>query len=150
MPNAAIEISNLLYTYAEHLDAGRFREVARMFDHGCMVVYGEEIHGIDALEQMVSCFIRVYDDGTPKTRHVTTNPIIDVATDERTASCRSLWTLLQCTPDLPLQLIGGGRYHDRFAVIDGKWEFTRREYAGVDFWGDASQHLLVPAEKWEG
>ncbi len=150
MANAAIDIPNLLYLYAEYLDAGRFSNVAHMFDHGCMVVYGEEIRGAEALEKMVSGFIRIYEDGTPKTRHLTTNATIEMDDDEKGASARSLWTLFQATDTLPLQAIGGGRYHDRFALIDGKWHFTRREYAGVDFWGDASQHLLVAAEKWEG
>lgn len=150
MTSPAIDIPNLLHLYAEHLDAGRFHEVARMFDHGCVVVYGEEIRGTQAVEKMCRSFIRVFSDGTPKTRHVVSNAIIEMDEDGLGASCRSLWTLLQATDALPLQVIGGGRYHDRFAVIEGTWRFTRRKYAGVDFWGDASAHLLCPAEKWEG
>jgi len=149
MSDAAIAIPNLLHRYAELLDAGDFGGVARMFDHGHMVVEGQEIKGADALEAMMRSYIQVYADGTPKTRHVVSNAIIDLDADRRAASCRSLWTLFQATPDLPLQVIGGGRYHDRFAVIDGAWHFARRDYAQVDFWGEAGAHLLRSADKWE-
>src|SRR5687767_2026459 len=110
MPDAAIDIPNLHFLYAEHLDAGRFQEVARMFDHGCVVVYGEEIRGAEAIAAMIGSFIRIYGDGTPKTRHLTSNIVVELADDGLTASNRSLWTLFQATDTLPPQVIGGGRY----------------------------------------
>jgi 3-phenylpropionate/cinnamic acid dioxygenase small subunit len=148
-PDPAIAIPNLLHLYAERLDAGDFTAVARMFDKGCVVVEGEEIKGADAIEAMCRSYIRVHPDGTPRTRHIVSNLILDIEDAGRSAKARSLWTLLQATEALPLQVIGGGRYHDRFALADGEWHFTRREYAGVDFWGEASGHLLRSADKWE-
>lgn len=149
MKDAAIAIPNLLHRYAELLDAGDFGAVARLFDRGHMVVEGQEIRGAEALEAMMRSYVRVYADGTPKTRHVVSNAIVDVDADGRGASCRSFWTLFQATLDLPLQVIGGGRCHDRFALIDGAWHFSRRDYAQVDFWGEAGAHLLQSADKWE-
>ncbi|MFZ1741577.1 MAG: nuclear transport factor 2 family protein, partial [Pontixanthobacter sp.] len=90
----------------------------------------------------------LYEDGTPKTRHLTTNPIIELAPDQQSATCRSQWTVLQALDDLPLQVIGSGRYHDELKLVSGEWAFARREYLKVDFWGDASKHLKhAPASK---
>jgi hypothetical protein len=86
---------------------------------------------------------RYEDDGTPKTKHVTTNLIIDADTDEGTATCRSYFTVLQAVPgSLGLQPIVAGRYRDRFARVDGSWRFAARHMI-VDLVGDVSQHLLI-------
>ena len=61
--------------------------------------------------------IVLHPDGTPRTKHVTTNPIIEVD-DAETASCRSYYTVLQQTDELPLQTIVTGRYHDRFECVE--------------------------------
>ena len=55
----------------------------------------------------------VYEDGTPRTKHVT-NIAIEVDAEAGTASARSYFTVLQALPDLPLQIIVSGRYLDRF------------------------------------
>ena len=43
----------------------------------------------------------VYDDGTPRTKHVTTNLAIEVDEDEGTAVSRSYFTVLQALPTWP-------------------------------------------------
>jgi hypothetical protein len=45
----------------------------------------------------------VYDDGTPRTKHVTTNIAVEVDEEAGTALARSYFTVLQALPDLPLQ-----------------------------------------------
>lgn len=50
---------------------------------------------------------------------------------------------MQATDDLPLQIIASGRYHDRFARIDGEWCFVARDYRQLDFIGDLSRHLNI-------
>ena len=48
--------------------------------------------------------------------------------------------MLQARPDLPLQVIIAGRYHDAFAEVDGAWRFTDRLIFS-DLVGDLSHHL---------
>ena len=88
---------------------------------------------------------RLYENGTPLTKHVTTNLLIEVADDGATATCRSYYTVLQKTEGAPLQPIIAGRYHDEFAKRDGQWRFTRRHMI-VDLIGDLSRHLLFSLE----
>ena len=88
---------------------------------------------------------RYPDDGTPKTKHITTNLIIDVDEPDGRATCRCYFTVLQQTPDLPLQIIITGRYHDRFVRSEAGWCFSAR-HMFLDQFGDLSQHLLLDAE----
>lgn len=147
MTDPAIAIPNLLYRYAEAFDDGDLQSAARLFDRGCLLVGGKRISGVDAIVAMWRSWVVLYD-GKPRTRHITTNPIIDLATDERTASCRSQWTVLQATDAFALQPVASGRYQDRFAVIDGEWHFTERAYGQVDLMGNTSAHMRrTPASK---
>ena len=79
-------------------------------------------------------------DGKPCTKHVITNLIVDIDPSGQTASARSYFTVLQARPELPLQIIIAGHYHDRFARIDGAWHFTERVFF-ADLFGDLSHHL---------
>ena len=79
-------------------------------------------------------------DGKPCTKHVTTNLIIEVDESGKTATVRSYYTVLQARPELPLQIIIAGHYHDRFARIDGAWCFTDR-LIFIDLMGDLRYHL---------
>jgi hypothetical protein len=84
---------------------------------------------------------RLYEDGTPRTRHVTTNVTVEVDDDAGIASARSYYTVFQQTDALPLQSIIAGHYHDTFHRVDGRWAFDTREMF-VDLTGDLSHHLL--------
>jgi hypothetical protein len=88
---------------------------------------------------------RLYEDGTPKTKHVVTNAIIEVDDAAGSARSRSCFTVLQQTPSLPLQVIITGRYHDEFELVDGVWRFARRHMILEQF-GDLSQHLMMDVE----
>jgi 3-phenylpropionate/cinnamic acid dioxygenase small subunit len=83
---------------------------------------------------------RVHDDGTLRTRHLTTNVIVDIDEEAGTATARSAFVVLQETPVLPLQPIATGRYRDRFRRTDGDWRFAARHIM-VDQIGDVSEHL---------
>jgi hypothetical protein len=107
-----------------------------------VVVQGQRIEGREAIASMWRRWVRLYPDNTPRTRHLVTNPLIELADDSLTARCRSQWTLLQATDALPLQVVATGRYYDCFVYLDGRWHFTERRYAGVDLSGDMSAHLL--------
>ena len=88
--------------------------------------------------------VRIYPCGTPGTKHVITNAIVEVDKEAGTATSRSYYTVLQATPDLPLQVICAGRYHDAFVRENGEWHFSERDYSLFDLAGDLSQHLLIP------
>ncbi len=77
------------------------------------------------------------EDGTPKTRHVTTNIFIEVDEQAGTAVGRAYFTVFQCLPDFPLQAIAAGRYRDRFERRSGRWRFIGRRVL-TDFFGDVS------------
>lgn len=139
-------IENLLYAYAERIDLGDLDGVAELFTHA--TIFGQEngppetqFHGREGARKMYGMSTRLYeDDGTPKTKHITTNPIIEVDDAAGTATCRSYYCVVQATPVLPLQPIIAGRYHDTFHVVDGEWWFATRTLF-VDLMGDLSQHL---------
>jgi 3-phenylpropionate/cinnamic acid dioxygenase small subunit len=141
--DAAREIENLLYTYAERIDQGDLDGVADLFAHGriCGVENGPPetvFEGRDRVRAMYEMATRLYEDGTPRTKHVTTNAQVRV--EGESGSARSYYTVLQGTPDLPLQPIITGRYRDTFQRLDGIWWFDTRVMF-VDHLGDLSHHL---------
>jgi len=139
-----MQIQNLLGMYAERLDAGDFAGVAELFAHAVITVerLDTRAKGVGEVRTMYEEATRRFaDDGTPHTKHVTTNFIIDLDEEAGAATCRSYFTVFQETPDLPLQPIVQGRYHDRFERVDGRWRFAHRHML-TDRVGDLSQHLL--------
>jgi hypothetical protein len=139
-------VENLLYTYADRIDRGDLDGVAELFTHGR--IHGQEgggpetvFEGRDGVRALYGMATRIYEDtGTPRTKHVTTNAIIEVDDEAGTATARSSYLVTQATPDLPLQVIITGHYRDTFHRLDGTWWFeTRTMY--VDQAGDLSHHL---------
>jgi hypothetical protein len=138
-------IPNLVATYAERIDLGDFEGVAELFTHATITVEENDVvvSGKAEAQAMYEQWTRRYpDNGTPHTRHVTTNLILDVDDDAGTGTCRSCFTVLQRTDVLPLQPILTGRYHDRFERVDGTWRFAHRHMLN-DYVGDLSQHMLA-------
>jgi hypothetical protein len=146
MADPAREIENLLHSYAERIDAGDLEGVADLFSHGRVVAPadagpGRAIEGRDAVLALYRASARIYDDGSPHTKHVTTNSIIEVDESAGTGTARSYFTVFQQVDDFPLQAIIAGRYHDTFRRIDERWWFDTRTML-VDLVGDVSRHLL--------
>jgi 3-phenylpropionate/cinnamic acid dioxygenase small subunit len=145
---AEAQIANLLYRYAECIDTGDLQGAAALFQHARIRVGGPDPHHdtVDAgrLLGIWKSLIILYPDGTPRTKHVVTNPIIEVDENAGTATCRSHYTVLQQTDELPLQTIVTGRYHDLFERVDGRWRFSRRDLTLIDMVGDVSRHLTQP------
>ena len=87
-------------------------------------------------------WLKLYD-GRPLTRHITTNPIIEIDADNNGATCQSQWTVIQAAPNFPLQIVASGRYRDRLTLdAQSGWHFTEREYVQTDLVGDSSAHTL--------
>lgn len=136
-------IENLIAAYAELVDDGDFAGLGRLLADATFGGSGASVSGSDAIEQMFRDMLIVYDDGTPRTKHVTTNVIIDVDEQTGTATSRAYFTVLQALPGLPLQPIVSGRYRDRFDRRDGQWRFAERRVR-IDLTGDLSRHLRRP------
>ena len=137
-------INALLMTYAEHLDAGHFADVAAMFEHATYRIEHADSGHVSSYQgtERVRTFCeqtRLHADGTPRTRHVISNVMIDVDRDR--AGARSYVTVFQQTDALPLQPIASGRYIDRFERVGGTWRFADRLITGF-LLGDRSQHVV--------
>lgn len=143
--NSATQITNLLYRYAEMMDGGDLEAVAALFTRARIKVGGGNVEeGAAPMLALWRAHVRIYPDGTPLTKHVITNPIVEVDEAAGTATCRSYYTVFQATPDLPLQAICAGRYHDAFVRMGDEWHFSTRDYSLLDLVGDLSQHMLIP------
>jgi hypothetical protein len=138
------EIRDLLYAYCWHMDRGEFDALGELFAHASVgdgtAPDGPTLSGVDAIAALYRDGTIVYD-GIPRTKHVCTNAIIEFDDDGR-ATSRSCFLVEQQLDDFPLQPIVGGRYHDRFERVDGRWRFTERRFF-VDLVGDVSRHQRV-------
>ena len=142
--NAETSVAHLVYGYAERLDAGDFDGIADLLERADVTTEGRRRvrRGRADIVEMYTGTTRRFADGTPRTKHVTTNLVIDVDEPAGTATCRSYFTVLQAVPGaLALQPVIAGRYHDRFVNDAGVWRFAAR-HIFVDLVGDLSQHLL--------
>ncbi|MFB7663683.1 nuclear transport factor 2 family protein [Kitasatospora sp. NPDC056138] len=137
-------IENLIARYAELVDDGDFAGLGILLADATFTGSGEPVSGRDAIEKMFQDTLIVYADGTPRTQHVTTNVAVEVDEQAGTAVSRSYVTVLQALPDLPLQPIAGGRYHDRFERSGGQWRFVERRVR-INLVGDVSRHLRQAA-----
>ncbi len=152
---ARYQIEKEIYAYTYALDGGDLDALGRLFEHAVMLVDGTNAayHGADAVKQTNIDFNLFYDvegkagpyrpDTTPRTRHVTTNLIIDVAEDGSSATARSSVVVFQFAPDAPLRPILAAGYQDRFEPIDGRWRFVERVHLLTHI-EDVSLHLRQP------
>jgi 3-phenylpropionate/cinnamic acid dioxygenase small subunit len=137
------QICNLVYRYAECVDAGDFDGVGRLFADATYRARRPDgkvatTTGADEVAALMASMVIRYPNGTPRTRHVTSNLIVEL--DGDAATCRSCYTVFQAVPGLPLQPIITGRYEDRFERTDGRWRFADRMIL-MDLAGDLSHHL---------
>jgi 3-phenylpropionate/cinnamic acid dioxygenase small subunit len=147
MPSAERSIENLIFSYAGFVDDGDLEGVATLLADAVIGVDGmdEGLLGREKIHKLLRSTIRIHGDGTPKTKHVTTNVQIEVDEEAGTATSRSYFTVLQAVEGLGLQPIVAGRYRDRFERTDGTWRFVERRFT-TDLIGDISRHLLAGPE----
>jgi hypothetical protein len=137
-------IQNLMHRYCLLVDTADFDGVGAIFaraelDYGL----GGPVfrHDPAAVAETLRQSVRVYaGNGTPLTRHVCTNIIIEPDGDEA-ARAQSSVIVFQAASGLPLQPIIGGRYHDQFSKAGDVWHFTHRRFE-ADLMGDLSFHLI--------
>jgi 3-phenylpropionate/cinnamic acid dioxygenase small subunit len=131
----------LVMAYAERLDAGDLDGVAALFEHGVIrsTRTGAALEGRAAVRQMYEPVI-LYDDGTPRTRHVLSNLEVRVDEDAGTATSRCVFSVWQAGPVGRLGPALTGRYDDRFARVGTEWRFAER-VIHADLVGDLSAHM---------
>lgn len=134
--------------YAYTLDSGDVERHAQLFAEADKVtidgVTGRELSRVSGAQDVIRrqrATAHFYENGSRRTKHVTTNVTVRIHEDGRSAFARSYITVFQGVPDrLPLQPIFSGRYEDDFTKRDGTWRFKeRRIYA--DSTGNQSLHV---------
>lgn len=133
-----LAVTELLYRYAELIDAGDFDGVGELLGRGNFM----GVAGATKIGKLFATTTRRFPefDNTPRTRHLVQNPIVDV--DGATAVARSTFVVMQETDTVPLQPIVVGRYADAFARDDTGWYFTERA-VDIQMIGDVSDHLMI-------
>jgi 3-phenylpropionate/cinnamic acid dioxygenase small subunit len=146
---ARLAITELLYRYAERIDAGDFDGVGQLLARATFAgTRSASTSGAEAIAKLFAMTTRRYPDhgNTPRTRHLVLNPIVDI--DNRTATARSTFCVIQNTETVPLQPIVVGRYFDSFSCDDDGWHFTARQ-VDVEMIGDISAHLMVDPRNFD-
>jgi len=133
-------IRNLLGTYCELIDAGDFEALGLLFGDAVLTDERGRVaaRGSADATALWTGFIKRYD-GSPRTRHTFSGPVIDVR-DDGTATCRSSFVVFQQLGPGRLEPIAAGRYNDSFACNEGSWRFTSRQFF-LDQTGDVTQHM---------
>ncbi|MGE2729916.1 nuclear transport factor 2 family protein [Mycolicibacterium vaccae] len=133
-----LAVTELLYRYAELIDAGDFVGVGRLLGRGRFM----GVSGADDIAGLFTATTRRFPahGNTPRTRHLVLNPIVEI--DGDTATARSTFCVVQATDSVALQPIVVGRYSDTFARDHAGWYFTDR-HVDIEMLGDVSEHLLI-------
>jgi hypothetical protein len=136
------DITRLLMTYSELQDRADFVAVGALFQYGAYVIDGvsEIYRGAHEVAAMKQTYDRTYADGTLRTKHVTSNVLIEDDGDDDRARVRSYYVVFQQLAGFALQAIIAGRYHDQLVRVDGSWWFRER-YVYTDLVGDMSAHV---------
>jgi hypothetical protein len=95
-------IESLIATYARLVDDGDFAAVGLPLADATFTRGAGSVSGRDAIEKMLRDNVIVYDDGPPRTKHITTNLAIGVDEEGGTAMSRSYFTALQAQPNLAM------------------------------------------------
>jgi hypothetical protein len=137
--DARAAIADLIHVYAERMDAGDLPSVAALFANATYGrAGGPQRRG--AAEVLAALRVVRLHDGSPRTKHVTTNLVVEVDEGAGTARARSYFTVFQATSRLPLQPILAGRYEDGFRRSAGTWRFHAR-VIHLDLVGELGEHL---------
>jgi hypothetical protein len=133
-------INNLVFSYAELFDVGDFDSAVRLFAHATVSVAGSDYQARGpAARSLLTDLVQLHD-GVPRTKHIVANVIVEIEPDGLSASTRSYYVALQAIPNLPLQPILAGRWHDKLEKVNGRWRFVDRVIY-CDLMGDISHHI---------
>jgi len=139
-----LAVTELLYRYAELIDAGDFDGLGALLGQGNFM----GVSGAERIAKLFATTTRRFPEhgNTPRTRHLVLNPIVDVDGDVATA--RSTFCVVQQTDVVALQPIAVGRYADTFARDGEGWHFSERT-VDIQMIGDVSDHLLIDPRQFD-
>lgn len=98
MESAYAAIARLVFGYAERLDAGDLAGMAALFDGAHLRTASGDGVTFTGAAEVLAAFdgsVQRFEAGTPSTKHVTTNLIVDADETAGTASARAYFTVLQ-------------------------------------------------------
>jgi ketosteroid isomerase-like protein len=141
------EIRDLLSRYCHAMDAADFGAVGELFADAALCDADGNVlaRGRDGVREFYVRIVILYD-GSPRTLHVTANPVIEL--DGDTAAVRSSYVVYHGVDGPPVPMITG-RYLDTFQRVRGAWRFHERRYT-VELAGDLSRHLRLSALQPDG
>ncbi len=126
-----LEIRNLIHRYADLLDRGDADQASELFEHAAFHV-GEQPEpisrpGQNQMAQVFREWIAYFPEreGTPTTRHVTTNLIIEQDGPGK-ARAQSYVIVTQSDDTRSMKPVMGATYHDRFEKGAAGWRFVER------------------------
>jgi 3-phenylpropionate/cinnamic acid dioxygenase small subunit len=140
---AKLAVTELLYRYAELIDAGDFDGVGVLLGRGSFM----GVSGAEKIAKLFAGMVRRFPDfdDTPRTRHLVLNAMVEVHGD--TATARSTFCVVQQTETVALQPIAVGRYADVFGCDSIGWYFTERK-VDLQMTGDVSDHLMIDPQQF--
>ncbi len=143
--NSYQKICRLLSKYSFTIDTGDLEGYAALFKYGELRMEGmEPFIGQEQCLASTKAVI-IYEDGTPKTKHVTSNISLEIDDEKGVATGQSYVTIFQQTDNFPLQAIFSGHYFDEFIRKEGEWHFKKR-HIKHPLIGDMSAHLKMANE----
>jgi SnoaL-like domain len=137
------EIEALVYGYGELIDTGDLDGVVALFAHATWrsAATSQALRDPAAVKAVYDRIV-LYEDGTPRTKHVITNLKLEFAPDRRSATGSCYFTVLQgVVPGEPLEAVVAGRYDDRYERGPAGWRFADRLLT-AQLLGDQSRHFL--------
>jgi 3-phenylpropionate/cinnamic acid dioxygenase small subunit len=150
MFEARCAIEDVLFGYAEAIDCGHLERLEDLLgDCELALRDGTTLHGAAIAERYRNMII-FYDEqenevaysagrSTPRTRHVTTNVRYEFDSAVTEVTVRSYFSAYQTLGGVAWRM-AGGRYEDRFRLLDGNWRMVRR-IIHVDDPADLSRHI---------
>jgi hypothetical protein len=132
-------VAALVHSYAEHLDLGDFDAVADLFAAATFAGPGGGVRrGRDEVRHLYDRVV-LYS-GSPRTKHVISNLVVDVDEIAGTAGSRCQFSVLHNpVAGQPIRVVLAGRYVDTFHFDGERWAFASR-VVHVDLTGDLRPH----------
>lgn len=142
--NDHIAIQTLLHKYCDCMDRADFDALGALFANAAIHMSAlpePYVNDPKGVAHIYRDYVRIYPCGTPRTRHVSTNAIIEDDGPAR-AKAQSYVVVFQATDSFSLQPVIAGGYKDKFERVNGTWRFTER-IMNTDLFGNLSQHMKL-------
>ena len=113
------DITRLLLSYPEAVDKGDFAGVGQLFDG--VRLGDEDPMSAQQFEELWRKTVLTYEGGSPFTKHVVTNTLLEAGTDPGSVVSTSYFQVLRSWG-----VANWGRYVDRMAQEGDRWRIAHR------------------------